>query len=94
MKVTPMVTNGNSSKFEATTAKGAVFCIALSFSLCTKKWKFEDEAAKLAAVEQMAEAIVGRHNPKLPFSKVYVFAEHNTEATVDSMVKYLKRVEI
>ena len=94
MTVTPLPQAGNSAKFLVGVAKRGEFVIALSYTLKTAIWKLEDAAAELDAAKQVAEALVSRHDPKLPFKKVYVFAEHNTESTLGGAVKYLRRVQI
>lgn len=94
MTVTPLPSVGNSSKFLVGVAKRGEFVIALSYTLRTAIWKLDSPAAELDAAQQVAEALVSRHDPKLPFKKVYVFAEHNTEATLAGAVKYLRRVQI
>lgn len=94
MKVIPMPLTGNSAKFEVQTAKGGSFVLAFSFTLRTKVWQLPDAEAELAAATQVAEAIVGRHDPKLPFKSKYIFAEHNTQSTLDATVKYLHRTAV
>ncbi|HEX9153904.1 MAG TPA: hypothetical protein VF809_03730 [Candidatus Saccharimonadales bacterium] len=94
MTVTPLPRTGNSSKFEVGTAKGVKFVIALSFTLRTKIWQLPDEAAELAVARQMAEAIIGRHDPILPFKSKYVFGEHNAEATLKDTLKRLHRTAV
>lgn len=94
MKVTALPQTGNSAKFEIQTAKGGSFVLAFSFTLRTKIWQLLDADAELAAAKQIAEAIVGRHDPKLPFKSKYIFAEHNTQPTLDATVKYLHRIPV
>jgi hypothetical protein len=94
MKVIALPQTGNSAKFEIQTAKGGSFVLAFSFTLRTKIWQLQDADAELAAATRLAEAIVGRHDPKLPFKSKYIFAEHNTEPTLDATVKYLHRTAI
>lgn len=94
MTVTPLPHSGNSSKFLVVVAKRGEFVIALSSTLCNSIWLLADGDAKLDAGKQVAEALVSRHDPKLPFKKVYVFGEHNTEPTLQGAVKYLRRVQI
>lgn len=92
--VTALPQAGNSAKFEVQTARGGSFVLAFSFTLRTKIWQLQDADAELAAAKQIAEAIVGRHDPKLPFKNKYIFAEHNTQPTFEATVKYLHRTAI
>jgi hypothetical protein len=94
MIVTSLPQAGNSSKFEVSIAKRGTFVIALSFTLRSKIWELPDAAAELAAAQQIAEAIVGRHDPKLPFKDKYIFGEHNSEPTLQATVKYLHRTPV
>lgn len=94
MKVTALPQTGNSSKFEVQTAKGVTFVVAFSFTLRTKIWQLPDADAELAAAAKIAEAIVGRHDPIMPFRSKYIFAEHNTEPTLEATVKYLHRTPV
>ena len=94
MTITPLPKTGNSSKFRVQTDKRGEFDIALSYTLRTGIWKLEDDAAELGAATQMAEAIVGRHDPRLPFKARYIFAEHNSEPTLAAMVKYLHKFAV
>ena len=94
MTISPLPSTGNSSKFLVGVAKRGEFVIALSYTLRATIWKLDDPAAELDAAEQIAEALVSRHDPKLPFKKVYVFAEHNTETTLAGAVKYLRRNQL
>jgi hypothetical protein len=94
VKVIALPQAGNSSKFEVQTAKGVSFVVAFSFTLRTKIWQLEGADAELAAATQIAEAIVGRHDPILPFRKIYIFAEHNTQPTLEATVKYLHRTPV
>lgn len=70
------------------------FMIALSHTLCRVKWQLADDQAELDAVTQMASAIVGRHDPNMPFKPKYIFADHNTEDTLEATVKYLHRNQV
>lgn len=90
MIVTALDTTGNSSKFHVT-AKGGEFVIALSFTLRTSIWKFADADAELAAAQQLAEAIVSRHNPALPFKPLYIFAEHNSDPVFATMLQHIRK---
>jgi hypothetical protein len=95
MKITPLPKTGTAAKFTATLSKGrGEFMISLSYTLVHKVWELEGEAAALDAATRMAEAIVGRHNPKFPLKDKYIFGDHNTEPTLDQTVAYLKRTEI
>ncbi len=94
MKVTVLSHAGNSAKFEVQTARGGAFVLAFSFTLRTKIWQLPDADAELAAAKQIAAAIVGRHDPKLPFKNKYIFAEHNTQPTLDATVKFLHRTPV
>jgi hypothetical protein len=93
MNVVPLQHTGNSSKFQITTAKSN-FILAFSFTLRTKIWQLSDADEELKAAQQIAEAIVGRHDPKLPFKSTYALGEHNTEPTLQATVKYLHRTAI
>ncbi len=94
MKVHALPQSGNSAKFEVQTAKGKTFVLAFSFTLRTKIWQMQDADAELAAAKEVAEAIVGRHDPALPFKSKYIFAEHNTQPTLDATIKYLRRTSL
>jgi hypothetical protein len=82
MKVTAVPKTGNSSKFLVATKRGD-FTMAISYTLRTKIWMLADEDAELAAANQLAEAIVSRHDPSLPFERLYIFAEHTSEPTLE-----------
>lgn len=90
MIVTALPAKGNSSKFHVET-KGGEFAIALSFTLRTKIWKFADAAAELVAAKELAEAIVSRHDPKQPHKPLYIFAEHNTDASFAGTIQQIRR---
>ena len=94
MNVVALPAAGNSSKFEVQTAKRGSFVLALSFTLRTKVWQLPDAAAELAAAIRIAEAIVGRHDPKLPFKDKYILAEHNTEPTLEATIKFFQRTAV
>jgi len=94
MIVTPLPKVGGSSKFQVTVAKRGSFVIALSRTLRDIVWQLDSPAAELDAAKQMAEAIVGRHDPSLPFKDVYVFAEHNSQPTLEAMVKFLHKTRL
>jgi hypothetical protein len=93
MTVTPLPRTGGSSKFLVQTKRGD-FVIALSSTLCQVKWNICDPDEQLEAATQLAEAIVGRHNPELPFKDKYIFADHNTEVKFEDMLKHLHRIQI
>jgi hypothetical protein len=90
MIVTPLPKTGNSAKFRATTKHGE-FVITLSYTLRTKVWKFANEEAGLAAAKELSEAIVSRHDPALPFSSLYIFAEHNSEPTLAEAIANIRK---
>jgi hypothetical protein len=90
MTVTPIPTNGNSSKFNVATKQGE-FMMALSFTLRKKIWQLQDDAAELTAAEELAEAIVSRHDPALPFKPLYILAEHNTQPTLVQTVHQIRK---
>ena len=90
MIVTKIQTNGNSSKFHVT-AKNGDFIIALSFTLRSLIWKLSDDESELVAAQDLAEAIVSRHDPTIPFKKIYIFAEHNSNDTLSEMIKNIRK---
>lgn len=94
MTVTPLPKTGNSSKFLVVVAKRGEFMLAISSTLRALVWQLETPDDELVAAKQIAEAIVSRHDPNLPFKDKYIFAEHNTEATLEATVKYLRRHQI
>lgn len=94
MTVTPLPKTGNSSKFLVVVAKRGEFVIALSFTLRSKLWQLQTPEDELDAAEQIAEAIVSRHDPKLPFRPVYVLGEHNTGPTLEATIHHLRRNQI
>lgn len=65
--------------------------MALSFTLRTKIWELGDADAELKAAEELAEAIVSRHDPSLPFKPLYIFAEHNSEPTFEATVQRIRK---
>ena len=89
MTITPIVHPGNSSKFHIVTKRGE-FDIALSFTLRTKLWQITDIEI-LSIATELAEAIVSRHNPELPFKKLYIFAEHNVQPTYEQTLQYIRK---
>jgi hypothetical protein len=90
MEVTALPAAGNSSKFQVTTKRGE-FTMALSFTLRTKIWELADAKAELSAAHQLAEAIVSRHDPSLPFRPLYIFAEHNSEPSLEKSVQQIRK---
>lgn len=94
MIVVPLPKAGNSSKFLVTVKGRGEFIVAFSFTLRTAIWHLQTPAEELAVAKQIAEAIVSRHDPKLPFRDKYIFAEHNIDPTVEGAVKYLRRTQI
>jgi hypothetical protein len=93
MIVTALPLQGNSSKFQVTTRRGE-FRLALSYTLRTKIWKLSDAAAELTAAKELAEAIVSRHDPSLPFKALYIFAEHNTEPSCTNTVQEIRSLAL
>lgn len=92
MKIKPLPRTGTSAKFTVSTKRGE-FMIGLSRTLY-EKWGLNSEEAQLAAAEQMALAIVGRHDPGAPFRDKYIFAEHNTQPSLEATVAYLHKHEL
>jgi hypothetical protein len=93
MIVTALPQTGNSSKFQVATKRGE-FTMALSFTLRTKIWELGEDDAQLKAAEELAEAIVSRHDPSLPFKPLYIFAEHNSEPTFEATVQKIRKYGI
>jgi hypothetical protein len=89
MIVTALTPTGNSSKFHVTTRNGE-FDLAISFTLRKKIWKLADDAAELAAAQALAEAVVSRHDMESPFRTLYIFAEHNTLATLEATAQHIR----
>ena len=90
MNVTALTTNGNSSKFQVTTKRGD-FVIALSFTLRVKVWQLADADEELAVATDLAQAIVSRHDPLMPFKKVYIFGDHNTETEHEKTIQRIRK---
>lgn len=90
MIVTRIQHSGNSAKFHVVTKSGE-FKIALSYTLRAKIWELADPDDELAAAQQLSEAIVSRHDPKLPFPKVYVLGEHNVPATLNQAIQQFRK---
>lgn len=65
--------------------------MALSYTLRVKIWQLADAEAELAVAKELAEAVVSRHNPELPFKPLYIFAEHNTEPTPEATVQQIRK---
>lgn len=93
MNVTALENTGNSSKFKVVTKRGD-FTMALSFTLRTKIWQLGDGDAELAAAKELAEAIVSRHDPALPFKPLYIFAEHNSGPSFAETVQRIRKYGI
>jgi hypothetical protein len=93
MTVTALPQTGNSSKFRVVTKRGE-FTIALSYTLRTTIWELQDAASELAAAKELSEAIVSRHDPKLPFKPLYIFAEHNSEPSHTKAVQHIRKYGI
>ena len=68
--------------------------MALSFTLRTKIWEIGDADAELKVAEELAEAVVSRHDPSLPFKPLYIFAEHNSEPTFEATVQKIRKYGI
>jgi hypothetical protein len=90
MKVTALPVTGNSSKFQVETKRGK-FVIAMSYTLRTKIWELADEDAELSAAAQLAEAIVSRHDPALPFPPLYIFAEHTSDPSLEQTIQQIRK---
>ena len=90
MNVTALPPKGNSSKFKVITKRGE-FTIALSFTLRSKIWQLADAEEELVAANALAEAIVSRHDPALPFKPLYIFAEHNTEPALEATIQRIRK---
>lgn len=90
MRVMALPATGNSSKFHVV-AKHGEFDLALSFTLRTKIWKLGDAASELSAAEELAEAIVSRHDPDSEFKRIYIFAEHNAGPSLGEAVKQIRK---
>jgi len=90
MIVTALPPTGNSAKFRAVTKRGE-FNLALSYTLRVKIWKLADAVEELSAAQELSEAIVSRHDPALPFRSLYIFAEHNSEPTLEQTVQLIRK---
>ena len=94
MIITPLPKTGGSSKFLVSVGSRGEFTLALSRTLCSIVWQLDTPAAELEAAQQMAAAIVGRHDPALPFKDKYIFAEHNSQPTLEAMIKFLHKTQL
>lgn len=65
--------------------------MALSFTLRSKIWKLSNAEAELATAQELAEAIVSRHDPSVPFNKIYIFAEHTAEDSPEATIKRIRK---
>lgn len=90
MNVIALPATGNSSKFQVTT-KDSTFKLALSYTLRSKIWKLADPQEELQAAQELAEAIVSRHDPTQPFKDLYIFAEHNTFSMLAPTVQEIRK---
>ena len=63
----------------------------MSFTLRTKIWILADAAAELSVANELAEAIVSRHDPSIPFKPLYIFAEHNSELTPEKAIQQIRK---
>jgi len=90
IEVTKLSAMGNSSKFQVVT-KRREFTIAISYTLRTKIWQLVDAEIELTAARGLAEAIVSRHDPTLPFKVLYVFAEHNSEPALAGTIQRIRK---
>lgn len=93
MKVIALPRKGNSAKFQAVTRRGE-FTVALSYTLRTQVWELDGDEAELAAAQELAEAIVSRHDPAQPFKPLYIFAEHNSEPTFEAALQKIRKYGI
>jgi hypothetical protein len=92
MKIVPLDSTGNSSKYVVELSKGrGQFLLSFSYTLVNVVWQLKTDEAKFAAAERIAQAIVGRHNPDVAFKDKYIFGDHNSQKTVDEMVLYLNK---
>ena len=91
MTITLLPSSGNSSKFQVVTKNGE-FIIALSFTLRVKIWQLGSAEAELVAAHELAEAIVSRHDPTLPFKPLYICAEHNCGTSLEQTVQRIRKV--
>lgn len=92
MKITALEKTGNSSKYEVVLSKQrGTFMISLSYTLCKVVWQITTDEQKLEIATRMAEAIVGRHDPRFPFKSKYIFGDHNSKPTPEQMIDRLKK---
>jgi len=92
MKIVPIPPTGTSAKFTVHNKRGD-FMVSLSRTLY-EKWGLTTADKQLDAAQQIALAIVGRHDADSPFKAKYIFAEHNTEPTLEATVAYLHKHQI
>lgn len=90
MVVTKIPHAGNSSKFHVVTKRGE-FVMAFSFTLRTKIWELQDPDDELLVAKELAEAIVSRHDPALPFKPLYIFAEHNSDPSYAKAIQHIRK---
>ena len=90
MQVSRLTHSGNSSKFRVDTKRGE-FTIAISYTLRTLVWKLDDEHTEAKVAQELAEAIVSRHDPTIPFKPIYIFAEHNSEASYETEIQRIRK---
>jgi hypothetical protein len=89
MTIVPLPRVGTAAKYTVANNHGE-FMMSLSYTL-QKNWKLDTEEKQLDAARQMAAEIVGRHDPAKPFPAKYIFAEHNTRATLEATVAHLHK---
>ncbi len=65
--------------------------MALSYTLRSRVWGLAGAEAELSAAKELSEAIVSRHDPTLDFKALYIFAEHNTEPSLDKAVQRIRK---
>jgi len=90
MLVTALPPSGNSSKFRVVANHGE-FTIAISYTLRAKVWKFVAEEEELSAAQELAEAIVSRHDPTTAFKALYIFAEHNVNPSFTATIQQIRK---
>jgi hypothetical protein len=90
MNVTALQNSGNSSKFRVEAKRGE-FVMALSYTLRTQVWELKNAEDELRIAQELAEAIISRHDPALPFKPLYIFAEHNSEPTPEKALAQIRK---